>query len=114
MVECLCSADDSGEGCADLAERDQDMDAGCNDVGFRAYTEFNGARVRFSSCAIGTRNSQGKGTSKMKVKCRGWVSAFALLGIITTSISSKSVDAQQEVSAFAVAPSFNPRYWHCH
>jgi streptogramin lyase len=66
------------------------------------------ARV-FGSQAVRSKHKilRGKGTSKMKVKCRGWVSAFALLGIITTSISSKSVDAQQEVSAFAVAPSFN-------
>ncbi len=50
---------------------------------------------------------RGKGTSKMKVTCSGWVRAFALLGIIATSISSKSANAQQEVSAFAAAPSFN-------
>jgi hypothetical protein len=50
---------------------------------------------------------RGKGTSKMKVKCKGWVSAFALMGIVVTSISSKSANAQQETSAFAAAPSFS-------
>jgi len=43
----------------------------------------------------------------MKVKCRGWVSAFALLGIIATSMSGKSANAQQESGAFATAASFN-------
>src|ERR1035438_475343 len=50
---------------------------------------------------------QGKGTSKMKVKCRGWVSAFALLGLVSASMSGKSADAQQEVTAFAVAADFS-------
>jgi streptogramin lyase len=43
----------------------------------------------------------------MKVKYRGWVSAFALMGIVATSMSSKSANAQQEMSAFAAAPSFS-------
>src|ERR1035438_4636544 len=50
---------------------------------------------------------QGKGTSKMKVKCRSWVSAFALLGLVSASMSGKSADAQQEVTAFAVAADFS-------
>jgi hypothetical protein len=43
----------------------------------------------------------------MKVKCKDWVGAFALIGIVATSISSKSANAQQEVSAVAAVPSFS-------
>jgi hypothetical protein len=55
----------------------------------------------------GNESPSGKGTSKMKVKCRFWVSAFALMGIVSAFVSGKSANAQQEVSAFAVAASFN-------
>jgi len=43
----------------------------------------------------------------MKVKCRGWVSAFALMGIVSTSMQGKPADAQQEVTAFALAADFS-------
>lgn len=41
----------------------------------------------------------------MKVKCKSWVSAFALMGIIFSS--SNSASAQQEMSAFAAAANFS-------
>lgn len=43
----------------------------------------------------------------MKVTCRGWVSAFALMGIISAFMSGISANAQQEPSAFASVPSFS-------
>ena len=43
----------------------------------------------------------------MKVECKGWVSAFALMGIVSISVSCLSANAQQEMSAFAAAPNFN-------
>lgn len=43
----------------------------------------------------------------MKGKCRGWVSAAALTGIMTIPNSSNSASAQQETSAFAAAANFS-------
>jgi sugar lactone lactonase YvrE len=47
-----------------------------------------------------------EGTSKMKVKYKDWVSAAALIGIISISISSNPASAQQETSAFATPATF--------
>jgi hypothetical protein len=43
----------------------------------------------------------------MKVECRSWVRAFAVMGIAATFISARSANAEQEISAFAVPASFN-------
>jgi streptogramin lyase len=83
------------------------VDAGYIHVGFRARAETDGTVLDPQTVRSELELLRGKGTSKMKVTCSGWVRAFALLGIIATSISSKSASAQQEVSAFAAAPSFN-------
>jgi hypothetical protein len=53
------------------------------------------------------QDSEGKGTSKMKVKCKGWVDAFAFMVIVANSMSSKSANAQPEVSALAAVPNFS-------
>jgi hypothetical protein len=42
----------------------------------------------------------------MKAKCKGWIGALALMGIVTISDSSNSASAQ-EVSAVAAAANFN-------
>lgn len=43
----------------------------------------------------------------MKAKCKGWVSALALMGMTTVSIVSNSAGAQQEVSAVAASANFS-------
>lgn len=43
----------------------------------------------------------------MKVTYRGWAIAFALMGIVSTSMFDKSASAQQEMNTFAVAPNFS-------
>jgi sugar lactone lactonase YvrE len=48
-----------------------------------------------------------EGTSKMKVKCKAWVSAAALMGIMTVSSLSNDASAQQEMSASPAAASFS-------
>jgi sugar lactone lactonase YvrE len=43
----------------------------------------------------------------MKVKCKGWVSAVASIGIMTIPISSNSASAQEDTSATAAAANFS-------
>lgn len=43
----------------------------------------------------------------MKAKCKGWVSALALMGMTAVSSSSKSASAQQEMSAVAASANFS-------
>jgi streptogramin lyase len=48
-----------------------------------------------------------EGTSKMKVKCKAWVSAAALVGMMTVSSLCNHAEAQEAMSASPAAASFN-------
>jgi streptogramin lyase len=109
LSECgerLRIANGAGERCTDFGGRGDDVDAGYIGAGFRACAEFNGTSAQFSKGAIKTQNSKGKGTINMKVNCKDWVSAIILMVIVAIVISGKYASAQQEISAFAAAPSF--------
>src|ERR1035441_1493907 len=96
-----------GAGFADLGGRDDDVDPAISMSAF-VPVRISTPHV-LNSQTVRSRHEilRGKGTGKMKVTCRGWVSAFALMGIVSTSLFGISANAQQELAAFAAAPSFN-------